>query len=103
MADLEFLPNPHDCLVEAEPSLETNGEQVQAVRQTQLQPVPPAIGCVGKPEIRDKETNHDCQDEKKKYVTAEIHGRTKPQNCWNRQPHAQKNIGMMRLAITGEH
>src|SRR5258706_14494891 len=103
MANLKFLPDPYDCLVHAQTSLETNCQQIQTIRQTQSQPLPSPIRCVGEPEIRGKEANHECQHEKDKYVVGEIHGRRQAKGCRNCQPHPQEDVSMMWLAAAPKH
>src|SRR5258708_15896800 len=60
-----------------------------------------SIDRVAKPEIWQKKTNHECVNECNNSA-AEYHCRGQPQDCRNREPHAQEDVGMMRLAIPGE-
>src|SRR5262249_21779509 len=102
MTDLKLLSYPHDRLIQAQSGFQANGEQVQAVRQAQPYLFAPPVGRVGKPQIRDEEAGDESDKEEEDGVAAEHHCCCEAENCGKREPHTEKDVGVVRLAIPCE-
>ncbi len=83
MADAQFLSQPDDALIHAQPRFETNGEKVQAVGEAHSNLVDTPVRCPLQPEVGKKEAHPDGNKERHDDIAAHERGHEHAEDCGN--------------------
>src|SRR4051794_7709973 len=103
MADAQLLSKPDDSLIKSKSSLETDREEIQAVRQAHSNPVDSAVSRPLQPEVRQKKSHTDGDKKPHDHVPTHEQRNYKPQGRRKCETRSEKNISMGWLAIAGQH
>ena len=103
VADPQFLTQTDNALIQSEPSLQTNGQKVQAIRQAQPNLIDAFLDRPVQPKIGKKKAEPNGNDEIHYGVVAHEQCNEKSQHRGHGESASEKNVSMRGLAISRQH